>query len=101
MLTKRIALFVLLATACTDVPASVTTEEESLTAVEVLSDMVAAGEISEARAQIFIAALELESGQVLMVRDVGDEPDNLIRSLGVIVEDDSPVELYLTRKDES
>lgn len=64
-----------------------------------LSQMVREGEMSPVRARILLEAVALEPGQVLVVRDAGDKPENgeLLRSLGVI--GDPPVELYLVKRE--
>ena len=89
-------LVLLLTMACTEAPAAVALDSDP-ELVEVLAEMIAAGELSQTRAQIILAALRLRPNEVLEVRDVGDEPEHMIRSLGV-VEGDPPVELYLTAR---
>ena len=98
-MSKLLLVVVVMASACTDAspPVSVELEHEPK-----LEDMVAAmvreGEMSQTSARIFLTAVALKPGQVLVVRDVGDEPDGeLLRSLGVI--GDPPVELYLVKRE--
>lgn len=99
-LSKLLLGVVLIGTACTDAPPPVSLELEDETSLEdMFSKMVREGELSPVRARILLEAVALKPGQVLVVRDPGDEPEDgeLLRSLGVI--GDPPVELYLVKRE--
>ena len=97
--SKLLLVAVVMVGACTDATPPVLVQFEHEPELEdVVAAMVREGEMSQTSGQIFLQALALKPGQVLEVRDVGDEPDgDVLRSLGVI--GDPPVELYLVRQE--
>ena len=94
-----LVVVVVMASACTNASPIVSVELEHEPELEdVVAAMVREGEMSQTTARIFLQAVALKPGQILVVRDAGDQPDGeLLRSLGVI--GDPPVEMYLMKKE--